>query len=103
LELALKVPSSKPTIQSTMKNTEHRSGGAFTLVELLVVIAVIAILAALVLPALARSKGAARRAICLNNKRQLGLAWVLYAHEHNGRLVPNASFATFQKRPHGFN
>ncbi|MBI2928008.1 MAG: prepilin-type N-terminal cleavage/methylation domain-containing protein, partial [Verrucomicrobia bacterium] len=66
-----------------------RRGRAFTLVELLVVIAVIAILAALLLPALARAKGAARAAICLNNKKQLALTWVLYAQDNEGRLVPN--------------
>lgn len=63
--------------------------GAFTLLELLVVIAIIAILAALVLPALGRAKGSALSAYCMNNLRQLQQAWLLYADEHNGRLVPN--------------
>lgn len=57
---------------------------AFTLVELLVVIAVIGILAALMLPALARSKRSAFRVGCLNNLRQLSLATQLYWHDNRG-------------------
>lgn len=59
----------------------------FTLIELLVVVAIIAILAALVLPVLARGRNKARTAYCLGNKRQLGVAWHMYAQE-NADILP---------------
>ena len=60
---------------------------AFTLVELLVVIAVIAILAALLLPALARGKEKARGIRCLGNARQIQLGYTLYASDNKDQLV----------------
>ena len=63
----------------------------FTLIELLVVITIIALLAALLLPALARAKESGRRASCINNLHQLDLALRLYADSNEGFFPPRTT------------
>ena len=67
----------------------RKGARAFTLIELLVVIAIIAILSALLLPALTGAKSQARTTFCLNNKRQLALAWLMYAQDSRDHLAYN--------------
>lgn len=78
-----------PSLSFARGRVRFVSRRAFTLIELLVVVAITGLLASMLLPAVTQAKAKAHALQCLNHKRQLALAWQLYADDHDGKLVPN--------------
>ena len=74
-----------------MQDRFYRDG--FTLIELMVVLAVLALIAVMLLPALAGTRQNVQVIGCLANQRQLAAAWMMYAHDNNDVLVPNRGLA----------
>lgn len=60
---------------------------AFTLIEVLVVVAIIALLVAILIPSLSRAREVSRRTVCMSNEHQLGLGWLIYANENKSSIV----------------
>lgn len=71
------------------RSPRERDSSGFTLVELLVVMAVIGILAAFLLPALSQAKSRAQTVVCMNNLKQLEVCWLMYAHDNRDVMAPN--------------
>ncbi len=69
---------------------------AFTLIELLIVIAILGVLAALLLSALSQAKSRAQTTVCLNNQKQLQLAWLLYCDENDAHVPYNTEYQNWQ-------
>lgn len=81
----------KTGFKSESKKQKAETAPAFTLIEILVVVAIIGILAALLLPALTKTKAKAQSISCLSNLGQLQKGWLIYVHDNHDALPPNNS------------
>jgi prepilin-type N-terminal cleavage/methylation domain-containing protein/prepilin-type processing-associated H-X9-DG protein len=101
-DFALLKKSANNSGQTDMPFATKKSRAGFTLIELLVVIAIIAILAAMLLPALTSAKARAQSIGCLNNARQLTIAFFMYAGDNQERLVNNHTAGNSQCGPNAW-
>ncbi len=74
------------------RSASVRRKAGFTLIEVLVVVAIIALLVAILLPSLSRARAQARRTVCLSNLRQIAIGAVQYSNEHRGYVPPLMSW-----------
>ena len=85
-------------MRSAMNARQHPDRG-FTLIEVLVVVAIVTVLASLLLPALAQAKAKAHAIACASNIKQLSLGWLLYADDNTDLLVNNQIYFGFLSQP----
>jgi prepilin-type N-terminal cleavage/methylation domain-containing protein len=76
-----------------MQSAVHQKG--FTVIELMVVLATLALLAVMLVPALAQTRQNSQVIGCLANQRQLAVAWIMYARDNNDKLVPNGGLGRY--------
>ena len=86
-------PTRRGLPRATSRGLSRAKSRGFTLIELLVVIAIIAILAAMIFPVFSRARAAARKASCQSNLKQIGIAFLLYAEDSDGKLPFKDVFA----------
>ena len=94
VHLSLTVIKAPLSGRTASRQASVRLTAGFTLIELVVVIAIVSILASLLVPGLSKAKAKGQQILCLNNYRQLQLCWHMYADDNNEALTPNATLSS---------